>query len=135
MGLRIWRSNDNYGGILTTFKKAAPSVMVDKGVWSIKDRLFVRNRDAFAVKRIPVASVAKGLGYKSSQIRTLMWTGFSMEEGTLVDGISGAILDYAFAGDRLVVLSRPLLGIKFKNILKGESLLGSMLYVYSLKGM
>jgi hypothetical protein len=135
MGLRIWRSNDNYGGILTTFKKAAPSVMVDKGVWSIKDRLFVRNRDAFAVKRIPVASVAKGLGYKSSQIRTLMWTGFSMEEGTLVDGISGAILDYAFAGDRLIVLSRPLLGIKFKNILKGESLLGSMLYVYSLKGM
>jgi hypothetical protein len=135
MGLRIWRSNDNYGGILTTFKKAAPSVMVDKGVWSIKDRLFVRNRDSFAVKRIPLASMATGLGYKSSQIKTLLWTGFSMEESTLVDGISGAVLDYALAGDKLIVLSKPLFGIKFKNIMKGESPLGTMLYIYSLKGM
>jgi hypothetical protein len=135
MGLRIWRSKDNYGGMLTTFKKAAPSVMVDRGVWSIKDRLFVRNRDSFAVKRIPVADMAKGLGYKSSQIKTLLWTGFSMEESTLVEGISGAIQDYAFAGDKLIVLSRPLFGIKFKNIMKGESPLGSMLYIYSLKGM
>jgi len=135
MGLKIWRSNDNYGGTLTTFKKAAPSVMVDRGVWSIKDRLFVRNRNSFAVKRIPLASVAKGLGYKSSQVKTLLWTGFSMEESTLVEGISGAIQDYAFAGDRLIVLSKPLFGIKFKNIIKGESPLGSMLYIYSLKGM
>jgi len=135
MGLRIWRSNDNYGGMLTTFKKAAPTVMVDRGVWSIKDRLFVRNRDSFAVKRIPLASMAKGLGYKSSQIKTLLWTGFSMEESTLVEGISGAVQDYAFAGDKLIVLSRPLFGIKFKNIMKGESPLGSMLYIYSLKGM
>jgi len=135
MGLRIWRSNDNYGGMLTTFKKAAPTVMVDRGVWSIKDRLFVRNRDSFAVKRIPLASMAKGLGYKSSQIKTLLWTGFSMEENTLVEGISGAIQDYAFAGDKLIVLSKPLFGIKFKNIMKGENPLGSMLYIYSLKGM
>jgi len=135
MGLRIWRSNDNYGGMLTTFKKAAPTVMVDRGVWSIKDRLFVRNRDAFAVKRIPLASMAAGLGYKSSQIKTLLWTGFSMEESTLVDGISGAVQDYALTGDKLVVLSKPMFGIKFKNIMKGESPLGSMLFIYSLKGM
>jgi len=135
MGLRIWRSNDNYGGILTTFTKIAPTHMVDTGAWSIKDRLFVRNRDSFAVKRIPVASVAKGLGYKSSQIKSLLWTGFSMEEGTLVDGISGTVLDYAFVGDKLIVLSKPLFGIKFKNIMKGESPLGTMLYVYSLKGI
>lgn len=135
MGLRIWRSNDNYGGTLTTFKKAAPSAMVDRGVWSIKDRLFVRDRDSFAVKRIPLASMAKGLGYKSSQIKTLLWTGFSMEESTLVEGIAGAVQDYVFAGDKLIVLSKPLFGIKFKNIMKGESPLGSMLYIYSLKGM
>lgn len=135
MGLRIWRSNDNYGGMLTTFKKAAPTVMVDRGVWSIKDRLFVRNRDSFAVKRIPLANVATGLGYKSSQIKTLLWTGFSMEESTLVEGISGAVLDYSLAGDKLIVLSKPLFGIKFKNIMKGESPLGTMLYIYSLKGM
>jgi hypothetical protein len=134
-GLRIWRSNDTYGGILTSFKKASPSVMVDRGVWSIKDRLFVRDRDTFAVKRIPLASMAKGLGYKSSQIKTLLWTGFSMEEGTLVEGISGAVQDYAFVEDKLIVLSKPLFGIKFKNIMKGENPTGSMLSVYSLKGM
>ncbi|HXX54440.1 MAG TPA: VCBS repeat-containing protein [Thermodesulfovibrionales bacterium] len=135
MGLRIWRSTDDYGGMLTTFQKAASTVMVDKGAWSIKDGLFVRNRDTFAVKRIPLSNMAKGLGYKSSQIKTLLWTGFSMEESTLVDGISGAVQDYGLVGDKLIVLSRPMFGIKFKNIMKGESPLGSMLYIYSLKGM
>ena len=86
------------------------------------------------VKRIPLANMAKGLGYKSSQIKTFWWTGFSMEESTLIDGISGGIMDYAFAGDKLIVLSKPLFGIKAKNILKGENPLGSMLYIYSLKG-
>jgi hypothetical protein len=57
-----------------------------------------------------------------------------MEENTLIDSISGSVIDYALLPDRLVVLSRPLFGLKPKNILKGESPVGSMLYVYSLKG-
>jgi hypothetical protein len=57
-----------------------------------------------------------------------------MEERILVDDISGSLLDYAIAGDRLIVLCKPLFGLKAKNILKGENPVGDMLYIYSLKG-
>ncbi|GAB4414809.1 MAG: VCBS repeat-containing protein [Thermodesulfovibrionales bacterium] len=134
-GLRVWRSSEGYGGFLTAFKKAAPTIMVDRGEWTVKDRIFLKNRESVVAKRIPLANMAKGIGYKSSQIRVLWWTGLSMEERTLIDNISGGIQDYALVGDRLIVISKPLFGIKPKNILKGENPLGSMLYVYSLKGI
>lgn len=133
-GLRVWRSKEDTGGFETVFRKTTPTIMVDRGVWSVKDRLLSRNREAFVVKRIPLTAMAKGLGYRSSQVRALFWTGVAMEERVLIDGISGSVLDYAVIGDRLVVISKPLFGIKAKNILKGESPLGSLLYVYSLKG-
>lgn len=133
-GLRVWRSKDDYGGFQKTYKRAAPTVMVERGEWAVKDKLFLRNRGAFVVKRIPLANMAKGLGYKSSQIKIVWWTGLSMEENNLLDDISGGIIDYALAGDKLFVLSKPLFGLKPKNILKGENPLGSSIYVYSLKG-
>jgi hypothetical protein len=133
-GLRVWRSKDDMGGFLTSFKRPAPTIMVERGTWSVKDRLFLNKVEALAVKRIPITSTAKGLGFKSSQIRAFYWTGFSMEQRILIEGIPGSILDYALSGDRLVVLSKPLFGIKTKNILKGENPLGSMVYIYSLRG-
>ena len=133
-GLRVWQSKEGYHGFRNTFKKSAPTVMVDRGEWSVKDRLSVRNKESFVVKRTPLADMARGLGYKGSQIKAVWWTGLSMEENVLIDGISGGVLDYAFIQDKLVVLSKPLFGLKPKNILKGESPTGSMLYIYSLKG-
>jgi len=133
-GLRVWRSNEDFGGFETAFKKDSPTIMVEKGVWTIKDRLLSRNREAFSVKRIPLANVARGLGYSSSQIKAFVWTGLSMEQRVLIDGISGSVLDYTVVGDRLIVLTKPLFGFKAKNLMKGESLLGTMLYVYSLTG-
>jgi len=133
-GLKVWNNSEPSTGFETSFKKEAPTIMVDRGVWTVKDRLLSRNREVFAVKRVPLANVARGLGYKSSQIKSLFWTGLSMDERVLVDSISGSVLDYAIAGDLLVVLSKPLFGIKPMNILKGESPMGTMLYVYSLKG-
>jgi hypothetical protein len=58
----------------------------------------------------------------------------SMDEGVLVDGIKGTLLDYALAGDKMIVLASPFLGVKFENILKGENPLGAMLYIYSVQG-
>lgn len=133
-GLKVWQSRENYGGYSAGFKKSSPTIMVDRGEWTIKDRLFLKNKEAVVVKRIPLADMAKGLGYKSSQVRALWWTGLSMEERTLISDISGGIIDYSLIGDNLVVLSKPLFGIKPRNILKGENPLGSMLYIYSLKG-
>lgn len=133
-GLRVWQSREGYQGFRNSFRRSGPTVMVDRGEWSVKDRLFVRSRESFVVKRIPLASMARGLGYKGSQIKTVWWTGLSMEENVLVDGISGGVMDYTFIQDKLIVLSKPLFGLKPGNILKGESPTGSMLYIYSLKG-
>ncbi|MFN3479705.1 MAG: hypothetical protein ACK415_04885 [Thermodesulfovibrionales bacterium] len=133
-GLRLWMSKEDSGGFINTFKRAAPTIMVDRGEWSVKDKLFSFGNKTIFIKRIPLADMARTLGFKRSEIRVLWWTGLSMEEMTIVDGISGGVMDYAVSGDRIYVISKPLFGIKAKNILKGENPLGSMLYVYSLKG-
>lgn len=132
--IKLWRGKTDTGGFLTTFKKGTPSMLIDKGEWAIKDRLFLRNREVLLVKRIPLLEMAKGFGYKKSQIKNLWWNGLSMEEGILIDNINGSILDYATIGDTIIVLASPMFGIKPENILKGENPLGSKIYIYSLKG-
>lgn len=132
---RIWRSKDNSGGFLTRFKKSAPTIMIDKGEWSMKDRLFLRSKDILSVKRIPLLEIIKQIGYKSSQIRRLWWNGFGMEEGVLIDNISGTVFDYALSGDKILVLSSPPFGIKPKNILQGENPIITELSVYIDKGI
>jgi hypothetical protein len=133
-GVKIWMSKEDLGGFSNRFKREAPTVMVDRGFWSIKDRLIARGAETLAPKRKPLLGVAKGLGYKSSEIKSFWWNGISLEERGLLEEIGGEILDYAVVGDRLIVLSKPLFGIRTQNILKGESPLGTMLYVFSLKG-
>ena len=130
---RIWRSKNNTGGFLSTFKKSASS-MIDRGEWAIKDRLFLRNREILFVKRIPLLGMVRGLGYKSSQIKKLWWNGLSVEEGILIDDIKGSILDYAVTGDKIIVLASPIFGVKPGNILKGENPLRTVLYIYQMKG-
>lgn len=134
-GRMMWRSKNDYGGFLTTFKKPAPTVMADtRGEWSVKDRLFRQNREVFVIKRVPLVGMAKGMGYSNSQIMSLWWTGVSMEERIVLDNVPGTVIDYALDGDRLVLLDRPSFGIKVENIFRGENPLGSALYIYSLKG-
>ena len=133
-GIRIWRSGSDTGGFITTFKKPAPASYVEAGEWSIKDRLLTRGKEVLVVKRIPVVNMSKGIGYKSSQIKSYWWNGFSMDERTLVENVPGTLLDYALAGDKVVVLASPLFGIKFENILKGENPLGASLHIYSVSG-
>ncbi len=133
-GIRVWRSNANMGGFITTFKRPAAAPNIDRGQWSIKDRLSSRNKDIFVAQRVPLAEMVKGVGYKSSRIKGYWWNGFSMDERTVIDGVPGTLLDYAIAGDKMVVLASPFLGVKFENILKGENPLVSVLYIYSIRG-
>jgi hypothetical protein len=100
----------------------------------VKDRLVQMRREILAVKRVPLAEMAKGFGYKKSEIRNYWWNGFSMEEGVLIEGVKGSIQDYTLAGDQIMVLASPFMGVKFGNILKGENPLGVVLYIYSVKG-
>lgn len=133
-GIRTWRSSSATGGFVTKFKKQAAAIYMEGGEWSVKDRLISRNREILVVQRVPFAEIAKGIGYKSSRIRNYWWNGFSMEESVLVDDIKGSLQDYTLAGDKMIVLTSPLLGIKFSNILKGENPLGTVLFIYSIKG-
>jgi hypothetical protein len=133
-GVRMWRSGLNTGGFLTSFKKQSPSGIVETGEWSVKDRLGQRQREVLVIERVPLVEMAKGLGVKSSLIKDYWWNGMTMEESVLIDRIKGTVLDYALAGDELMVLTSPLLGLKFENILKGESPVGSVIYIYTIKG-
>lgn len=133
-GVRIWISKEDFGGFSARFKRESPTIMVERGDWSVKDRLFVKSSEVLAPKRKPLLGIAKGLGYKSSEIRSFWWNGVTVEERGLLEEIGGEILDYAVIGDRLIVLSKPLFGIRASNILKGESPFGTMLYIFSLKG-
>lgn len=131
----IWKRNESTGGFLRTFEKYSPTVMVDKGEWAVKDRLFNLNGKISFVIRVPLLGIVKGLGYKSSQVKTLWWNGVSAEEGTLIDDVKGSILDYTVTDDKIIILKSPVLGIKPGNILKGENPLGAELYIYLLKGI
>ncbi|MCX8030551.1 MAG: VCBS repeat-containing protein [Thermodesulfovibrionales bacterium] len=132
-GSILWSSKEDLGGFSTSFVKESLSGLFEKGKWSIKDRLIYKDGEVFAPKRVPIFGKARGLGFKESAIKAFWWNGITVEEKNFVDDIGGEIIDYTITEDRVFILASPLLGIKLKNILKGESPLGVMLYVYSTK--
>ncbi|MBI5641771.1 MAG: VCBS repeat-containing protein [Nitrospirae bacterium] len=133
-GTRIWVSSSDNGGFLKTFKKPPKASYMESESWAVKDRLFQRQREVMAVQRISLSEMVRGIGYKSSRIRSYWWNGLSMEEGVLLDSVKGTLLDYVYTGDKIAVLASPVMGLKFGNILKGENPLGTILYIYSVKG-
>ena len=150
-GLKLWRSASDTGGFLTEFKKSyypsrnkevktdmeafidSSEEMIDRGVWAIKDRLFIINNEVLFVLRNPLLKSMKLIGYKNSQIKNLWWNGLSMEEGVFIDEVSGTILDYTVAGSKVIVLASPMFGIKAGNIMDGENPFTTTLYIYSLE--
>ncbi len=134
-GTKLWKSSGRVGDFLTTFKKKAPSAIAEGGSWAVKDRLFIKGKDALYVKRIPFVEMVKGLGFKKSQVRLLRWNGIAMEDRPVVDGVNGTLLDYAVTNNNIFVLSSPLFGIRAGNILKGDNPIKRELSVYPFKSM
>ena len=133
-GIRMWVSKEDFGGFSRIFKREAPTIMIDRGQWSIKDRLLMRDGEILAPKRKPLLGIARGLGYASSEIKSLWWNGMSVEERMLIESFGGNVLDYYPVGDKIIVLSKISLGLKAKNLLKLESPSGVMLYIFSARG-
>ena len=133
-GIRLWVGKEDFGGFSTTFSKEGGSVFVDRGRWSVKDRLLLSNNELLAPKRKPILSMAKGLGYWQSSLKGLWWNGSAVEERIFIENAGGDILDYDVAGDRVIVLSKATVSSGAMRIFKGESPFGVMLYIYSLKG-
>lgn len=133
-GIRTWVSNSDFGGFFKTFKRESPTVMADRGQWSIKDRLVIRGGEILAPKRKPFFGLARGLGYSNSEIRSLWWNGINVEENPFIEKFGGNVLDYYPVGDRIVVLAKVPWLTKAQNLIKGESPFGVMLYVFSTRG-
>jgi hypothetical protein len=132
-GLKLWQSKTKTGGFLTSFPRPSPSTGPDKGDWTVKDRLIVKDSQVLSVERTPLLKMVKGLGYRNSRIKDLRWNGLSAEDNVLIDDISGPLFDYTVAGDTVIVLTGPLFGIKPGNIMKGENPIKTELYIYPLK--
>jgi len=133
-GIRIWVSKEDFGVTLYSFKREGGSFMSERGKWTVKDRLLGRYAEVLAPKRKPLLSYAKGLGNSATEIKSFWWNGVSLEERVFIEEMGGDIIDYALSGDRLYVIGKPLFGFDFKNLMRGESPFGSMLYVFSIKG-
>jgi hypothetical protein len=133
-GVRLWMSRQDYGGVIESYKLSAPTIMIESGKWSVKSRLISRYSEVLTIKRKPLFNFVKGIGYAGSEIRSFWWNGISLEERIFVEEVGGELLDFYLAGDRIYAIAKPLLGVNWKNILKGESPFGSTLYVFSTKG-
>lgn len=132
-GIKLWRSSEDFGGFNWTFKKKGATIMEEKDNWSIKDKIFNFGRQLIALKRVPIAGMAKGVGYSHSQVKGLWLMGMSMENSTIVERLPGNALDYTFYEDKLVIAAKIPLGFRLGNILKGGGAGGSALYVFPFK--
>ncbi len=131
-GVAVWRSVESMGGFVREYTTEPPVTDGDGVSWHVNDRMVTRNNEAVVIKRNPL--IDSDLGYKRSQLRIYRYSGTTVDESTLVDRISGKLLDYSiFDDDEVAVLSKPLLGIKAGNILRGKSPMVTILQIYSIK--
>ncbi len=133
-GIRTWVSKEDFGGFADAYKKESGNLMIEKGSWTLKDRLVAYNAEVLAPKRKAMLNFARSIGYSSAELRSFWWNGISVEETSFLDEIGGNILDYTVLGDRLLVLVKPYLLSNAMDLLKGHNPMGITLYIFSTKG-
>jgi hypothetical protein len=133
-GLPYWKSPENFGGFTRKYDNKSPTVMVDTGKWNVNDRLVKRNDKILVVKRDPLVKRAKKIGYKNSQILSYWYNDRGMRSSVLIDSIKGELLDFSVFDDKVAILSRPIMGVRAGNILKGKNPFIRLLQIYSLRG-
>ncbi|MFQ3574660.1 MAG: hypothetical protein SNJ53_08540 [Thermodesulfovibrionales bacterium] len=133
-GIVLWRSPEDFGGSIKTYKKLSNIAMIDRGHWSIRDRLIPKAGGVLIPKRNPIFEFTKGLGNKSTDIILLWYNGITVEQNKIVENIAGDLLDYNLHKDRLIVLLKPPFGIKTSNLLKGANPFVNTIQIISIKG-
>jgi hypothetical protein len=127
-GISLWQSKDDLGGFTRSYRK------VQEGHWFVKDRMLNKGGEVVVIKRNPIVDVAKGFGFRNSQL-ILYWYGASgIKRSVLIEGIDGELLDFAIFDNRLAVINKPMIGVKPSNIIRGEQIFVTELNIYSLKG-
>lgn len=133
-GIILWQSAEDFGGFSQTYKKLSNIELLDRGQWSIKDRLIPKAGGVLIPKRNPIFGPAKGLGNKSTDIILLWYNGITVEQNKIIENIDGDLLDYNISNDRLIVLLKPPMGIKTSNLLKAENPFVNTIKILNLKG-
>ncbi|MBF0516334.1 MAG: hypothetical protein HQK97_04315, partial [Nitrospirae bacterium] len=131
-GSRLWRAKGNMGGFLREYKIPGPFIMIEGGAWHISDKMYLFHNKGIAIRRVPLALTSSSLGYKNSYIMSYGFNGISVEENTVVGAVPGNIIDYAIYKDRIYVLARPMLGLNFAGMLKGDNPLTTSLFIYKI---
>ncbi len=133
-GVSLWRSQEPLGYGLQ-YEKQTGIAMLSLGKWKVQSRIKPLSNGIIVIEKKPLLGVVNVsiLGYKSSTLHLLQWTGIGIEDTSITEEMSGEILDYAVSSDKLFVLVKPPFGFNPKRLLQGESPFETILHILSFK--
>ncbi len=133
-GVPLWRSQEPLGYGLQYEKQTGIS-MLSLGKWKVQSKIKPFSNGVIIIEKKPLLGLVNvsTLGYRSSKLQLLQWTGIGIEQTDITEEMTGEILDYSVSSDRLYVLVKPPFGLVPKRILQGESPFETQLHILSLK--
>ncbi|GAB5047113.1 VCBS repeat-containing protein [Thermodesulfovibrio sp. TK110] len=133
-GVSLWRSQEPLGYGLQ-YEKQTGIAMLSLGKWKVQSRIKPLSNGIIVIEKKPLLGVVNvsTLGYKSSTLHLLQWTGMGIEDTSITEEMSGEIIDYAVSSDKLFVLVKPPFGFNPKRLLQGESPFETILHILSFK--
>jgi len=133
-GVPLWRSQEPLGYGLQ-YEKQTGIAMLSLGKWKVQSRIKPLSNGVIVIEKKPLLGLVNvtTLGYKSSTLHLLQWTGIGVEDTAITEEMSGEILDYAISADKLLVLVKPPFGFNPKRLLQGESPFETILHILSFK--
>ncbi|MCS7164552.1 MAG: VCBS repeat-containing protein [Thermodesulfovibrio sp.] len=133
-GVPLWRSQEPMGFGMQ-YEKHTGVAMLSLGKWQVQSRIKPLSNGVIVIEKKPLLGAVNisTLGYRSSKLQLLQWTGIGIEQMDITEEMSGEILDYAISSDKIFVLVKPPFGFNPRRILQGESPFETILHVLSLK--
>lgn len=133
-GIPLWRSQESMG-LGLQYEKQTGVAMLSLGKWTVQSRIKPLSNGVIVIEKKPLLGLVNvsTLGYRSSKLQLLQWTGIGVEQTDITEEMSGEILDYAVSSDKLFVLVKPPFGFNPRRILQGESPFETILHVLSFK--
>lgn len=131
-GIPIWRSQQPMG-FGSQYEKMTGVSVLSLGKWNVYSRIKAIANGIIVIDKKPLIDFVNIslLGYRSSKLQLLQWTGVGIEQIDITEEISGEIIDYSISNDRLFVLVKPPFGLNPKRLLQGESPFETMLHILS----
>jgi len=94
-GIRTWVSKEDFGGFADAYKKESGNLMIEKGSWTLKDRLVAYNAEVLAPKRQSMLNFARSIGYSSAELRSFWWNGSRLKRRAFSRKLEETSLTYS----------------------------------------